>query len=116
MRVEVPEKKRSAAETEVPPAGDFTATVVKVEELEGEEPAVKVQWWFRAEGKQWTMEQDIEGMESLQDLLVDLGLGGQSVEITASAVNRKALLTVSTYGGRTSAKITDIRPAPTLPS
>lgn len=108
MPIDVPAEKRVVKQT-VPPAGVYVATITSAVEGPPEDYVALIKWRFRAEGRQWTLPQHVIKAEELGDILVDLGLAGQSVELS-DMLNKKAKIVVKTYGGRNSAKVKDTRP------
>ena len=110
--INVPTAKRPVSTGLVPPAGVYKGTVKRLT-LPAEADDVQeatITWAFRADNRNWTLQQAVD-MDGLADVLVDVGFGGQSIDPVA-AVGRKAMLTIRTFGGRTSAKVTQTDPVP----
>lgn len=122
MSFTVPTAKRTEKQVQkeilIPAAGTYPA---KIAAVRPEQPdGAVVDWKFRAPGvtktdptptapKQWTLEHLVSGAE-LGDILVDLGLAGQTVEL-ADIVGLSARIQTRTFGGRSSAGVQDVLPA-----
>ncbi|MCY4318355.1 MAG: hypothetical protein OXE76_04025 [Alphaproteobacteria bacterium] len=106
MPVSVP-ITRTRASNSVPPAGRYVATVARVETDE-DTSGITFWWAFRAERRDFTLGQTLAEDDALE-ILVDLGLAGQTVE-WEDAAGRRAIIDVRTFGGRTSAGVVDVRP------
>jgi len=108
MPIDVPAAKRVIKQN-VPPRGKYLATVTKAAESANGGHVAALKWRFRAEDRQWTIDQYVSDNAELGDILVDLGFAGTSVEL-ADMVGKKAIIDVRTYGGRTSAQIVGTEP------
>ena len=90
----------------VPPAGAWPGKILKIIEKNG---AYEGSWRFRAKGRSWTLTHRLTE-EQLGDLLVDLGHAGDDVDL-AQIANRSCTCVVATFGGRTSARVIEVRVA-----
>ena len=95
----------------VPPAGLYVGTIARLVELEADPGYYDVAWRFRVaaqNGRQYTLPQTVD-QAGLSDILHDLGMAGQEVELT-ELVGSRAQIKVTTFGGKKSARVTDVSP------
>ena len=110
MSIEVPGTKTARAP--LAPAGKHTGTVQAVEEpSRANANQYVVTWTFTHDEIEWELPQVCNQADFL-DTLVDLGLGGQTVE-PADAVGRQAAIRVAHYAGHRYARVADTEPLPT---
>ena len=96
---------RRRVTNKVPTAGTYGATI---KDVVPQDYGYDVSWTFRADGRAWNRTEEMESKE-FGDLLVDLGLAGQTVN-RAMLIGKKARVVVRTYGGKKSWKIKEVLP------
>ena len=113
---DVPEKAPVVEET-VPPAGKHKARIVSAECLTRDEEkgesritAIRLVWVFKAEGKDWELEQSIpwgtdEGGIMFAQIGIAAGFAGTTIKTLDSLLGIVMLIEVVTYGGRSSAAV-----------
>ncbi len=105
--MKVPKKKRPKQPPTVCPAGRHAATL---KAQRGEDETTWLDWdvavaesdGFR--DLSFSVPQLLRDKRELNDLLVDLGFGGQDVK-WEDVLGVKAMVTVATYGGRQTARV-----------
>ena len=110
-------KEVPVVEETVPPAGRHKARIVRAECLTRDEgkgesriTAIRLIWAFKAEGKDWKLEQSIpwgtsEGEVMFAQIGVAAGFAGSTIKTLDSLLGIDMLVEVATSGGRSSAAV-----------
>ena len=113
MSLTAPAKKRAPHYLQVPPAGKHEGTL---EGVTVAEDLYNFRWRFSAahtgqKARTWRLDQEVDA-EGAGEILVDLGLAGQTVEDLSTLAGKKCVLVVVTMGGHAWARIKDTEPLP----
>lgn len=93
----------------LPAKGTYRGKVTAFAEPEEDGSPFKFTWEFTARERTWSVDQEAS-QDELMDILVDLGLAGRTIQSARTVIGKKAMITVRTFGGKTSARVMDTAP------
>lgn len=106
FKIEVPAEAKKAPVSKVPPAGRHIGTLQDLVRVRNEK-FFDFDWSFEAENRIWMMGERLD-LEDAADRLADLGFAGKAVG-PEDVIGAVAMLHVVTSGGRSSARIKEVR-------